>query len=312
MVEPGGDEIDTAASVLAVGLASPLLDRMIDALSPAECASKLLRAEAGLEWSLVPSAARERRTERERLAEGESGLLPLDRGAPFTLELGDYAVYEGADYSISAPRLGARSLLAAAFGRIRNDTENTIHKGDLKASWVVEFSDAKVLERKCGDWDVTADCELVPRLSSRRLWRPGEWRSFKVKLPGIETVYRDYEPSDAVLRVLLDVEDPLGFQFDEVLAEIALDWRMIDGVQSDAKLVVHTRHANLEKKPGGRRVVRVRKGDRLTATERRQRYYRVRTESGQEGWVYYEKVRRVRDEPEATAEDAKPSRRSGL
>ena len=240
----------------------------------------------GFFWLANVSTGIVRRVTGDPLLEAEFGMSPLDRDAPFTLQPDDYAVYEGSEWS-------GRKVIVAAFGRIKNDTDRVLHAGNVRATWTATFSDEKVLEEGC----YFAHCKLLPKLSSRRVWPPGEWRAFKITLSGIDPVYQDYQPRSAVLRIRLDVQDPLGFSFDKALAEIPLDWRMLRGVKTDAKLVVHARSAALESTPGGRKITTVRKGDVLTATERRQRYYRVTTDAGREGWIYYEKVRRVRDQP---------------
>src|SRR5262249_6366639 len=75
---------------------------------------------------------------------------------------------------------------------IKNNSDKTITKATIQANLVVIYSEQKILEKGANVYLSSFDGPTtdVP-------WKPGELRHFVVFTDPIETIYKEYKPTDA-------------------------------------------------------------------------------------------------------------------
>lgn len=101
-------------------------------------------------------------------------------------------------------------------GTVINNTEKSIIDAEIGGELKLIFEEKTVSETSNSDYGFTR------KVSKMRPWRPGEEREFKLRTSGIEIIYADYIPPYALFEISLNAQDPIGYDFDENIAEYDL------------------------------------------------------------------------------------------
>jgi len=112
---------------------------------------------------------------------------------------------------------GSTHEIVYAFeGTVMNNTDHTFTNAAISGELNVIFEE-KTVSGISGDED-----GFLTKTSKSNPWRTGEEREFKLKTNGIDAIYADYTPPYVLFEIELQAEDPIGYQFDENIAEFDL------------------------------------------------------------------------------------------
>lgn len=176
--------------------------------------------------------------EQPKKAEGEK------KAAPFRLELRDHGLFDLRLHEVPlAKRFDRKSPGPRwmASGRVRNDSAEIVHRGDLFGELSICFAEARANDAD-DDNPVTTPfdedgCRAQPGfgrgfelpLSGLDPWKPGTWRHFTVVVGPIDPVYGVLAPERVEAGLRLKARGAFGGTWDSELWAGQPAWRDLHG-----------------------------------------------------------------------------------
>ena len=139
------------------------------------------------------------------------GITPLRRDGNFSVE--NVTVEK---VTIINNYLGD-GIIYKVVGEIKNNTEKTITNSTLGANLIAIYSEQKIIEKSANVYG-----SEFSSASIKNPWKPGESRKFTVVTDPIDSIYKEYKPTDAFCFIILSAEDPLGFEYAGAIDERSL------------------------------------------------------------------------------------------
>ena len=104
---------------------------------------------------------------------------------------------------------------------VLNKTDKTITSATIDGKLQLIFTDKTVTGE--GDYD----SGFKSRVSKSKPWEPNTTKEFYIKTKGIEKIYLNYVPEYVVFDISLKAEDPVGYSFDQDIADMDIkeDWK---------------------------------------------------------------------------------------
>lgn len=170
---------------------------------------------SGWSWEVTLSESSVQAVAGDDVLRARYGLIPSSAGAPFEvvegnvgLELlvgGDGSI--GGQWTAKLKNVSGRPLTKVRFGLqfvlILNDESAVRTNG--KAKWVKPL-----------------------RISRSNPWRPGEVHEISLETEqGVEAIYRHYRVTHADVRLSVEAEDPVDYEYDGYVSTASLNWSEI-------------------------------------------------------------------------------------
>lgn len=104
---------------------------------------------------------------------------------------------------------------------VLNKTSKTITSATIDGKLQLIFTDKTVTGE--GDYE----SGFKSKISKNKPWTPNTTKEFYIKTKGIEKIYLNYVPEYVVFDISLKAEDPVGYSFDQDIADMDLknDWK---------------------------------------------------------------------------------------